>query len=727
MVGRNDTRTKVNKVLTEFAAKRAPGCIVFTGVIGVGKSSLIAAALVDAISMPIVAFSSYKLIPRNNLIALNSFEAIVDSLYLNRVEFGLESMWKSMDTIALLGLISPLTIVPPNDSPVEDAAPVGSIKKKPPPAHEIKFKNLQVFRSHIASKIDKGHSVGGEVAKSTVTLQLDLLVSMFETIMSVLKKPILIAIDDLQSIDEVSWLLIKKLLQTNGYFIISGFTQDDADDNSNSSSNENTLTQIYSLVGGNHDSIGALERFKWLQEQNKNWIYQVSGFVDSYSKVVAQKSINALSFPDAFTGLLQKRSAGNPLYIEELLRELLDSAKFFVATNTRVASYTSSSPIHLPSCVENVVRTNLEALPSELRITLMTAAVVGMVFTANIVARIHPESFLFRDVDENLSILVTLGWIVELPSTGHTFELLLSTSEDPVSSFYMFSNDTVRKISHQMLVSTKRKQVHQSLALLLKQCHVRLGERNISYDINDELFVHANVAYHHQESRQTEMALESCEKTAHLLGRNGLKGIAAKTFRLCIDIATQSANTPSPLYLANMYFELGTCYQYSNQYTDENAEAIDVYIKGVSLLGIEIPPDNMPQFSLISKIALLTLKLKTTLRRRDVPPEVSAKYKLLAFLLVRIQDYYFTHGDTNHILKAIYCCWAAIYYAVLSSDNDIVIQNISTENLRGGALNNFFVRKLANRVTITTRSNTFTIQTDKLSTRRVASNTVVPV
>ena len=90
--------------------------------------------------------------------------------------------------------------------------------------------------------------------------------------------------------------------------------------------------------------------------------------------------------------MVVERSEGNPLYVEEIVRKLIDDG---VLRATEAARWEVARPVgdvELPRSIQGLISTRLDGLPEDEKAVLQDAAVIGRVFWAGAVAQLTGRS-----------------------------------------------------------------------------------------------------------------------------------------------------------------------------------------------------------------------------------------------------------------------------------------------------------------------------------------------
>ena len=116
---------------------------------------------------------------------------------------------------------------------------------------------------------------------------------------------------------------------------------------------------------------------------------------------------------------LISRAEGNPLYLEELLRSLIEGGE--LERRNRTWAFTAARPAALPPALEGLLMARIDHLPEEARRLAQVAAVVGRAFPADVLQRASEMT----EFSSALSVLLRAQFIRELrrdPQLVYTFK-----------------------------------------------------------------------------------------------------------------------------------------------------------------------------------------------------------------------------------------------------------------------------------------------------------------
>ena len=134
----------------------------------------------------------------------------------------------------------------------------------------------------------------------------------------------------------------------------------------------------------------------WHTSAGRHALIELTQLDARYSEELADALLERLDeTPRELHELIVDRAEGNPYYMEELVNMLIDQGAIVVAEPWHVQPEKLLGA-RVPTTLTGVLQARVDALPSELRLTLQHAAVVGHVFWDDALGALgaHPESAL---------------------------------------------------------------------------------------------------------------------------------------------------------------------------------------------------------------------------------------------------------------------------------------------------------------------------------------------
>jgi len=146
------------------------------------------------------------------------------------------------------------------------------------------------------------------------------------------------------------------------------------------------------------------------------------------------------------------RAEGNPLFVEEVVRMLIEEG-LVIRQGDRWQARREAADVRVPDSVEALIRARLDTLPSPERAVLQAASVVGRIFQQSAVAAISPEAerrFLQRHLEEAI------------------LRDLISEERVPDEPTFRFRHILIRDVAYATLPKARRAALHLAVAEWLR-------------------------------------------------------------------------------------------------------------------------------------------------------------------------------------------------------------------------------------------------------------------
>ncbi len=209
------------------------------------------------------------------------------------------------------------------------------------------------------------------------------------------------------------------------------------------------------------------------------------------------------------------RSGGNPLYVEELLRSLMENGDIVcdeIACRWEAAR--SADEILIPDSLHGVIVARMDRLPSASRQILRLASVIGQIFARRILEAIVAEEQ--RDnLDTHLLILQRAQMIHErarMPDLE-----------------YMFKHVLIQEIAYNSLLRRESRTIHRRVAEALERLYTDHIEEPVDllahhWERAEEQDAKRAIAYRLRAGEQARIAYANEEAIAHFHRALGLMG-----------------------------------------------------------------------------------------------------------------------------------------------------------------------------------------------------------
>ncbi len=176
----------------------------------------------------------------------------------------------------------------------------------------------------------------------------------------------------------------------------------------------------------------------------------------SESSSLVQQLLRIENLPSAMRDLILDRAEGNPFFLEELLRSLLDSGAVVLQENGAVATRELRS-IDIPDTLQGVLAARIDRLPRPDKHALQNASVIGRIFQDRILSHLYdpacPEERLVRALCE----LQKREFIQSGEQTG-------SETAPLQKGEYIFKHAVTHQVAYGSMLMTRRRAFHKATA-----------------------------------------------------------------------------------------------------------------------------------------------------------------------------------------------------------------------------------------------------------------------
>ena len=198
----------------------------------------------------------------------------------------------------------------------------------------------------------------------------------------------------------------------------------------------------------------------------------------AHSKELLGNLLYIEDLPESVRRLILNKAEGNPFFVEEVIRALIDS-EYIVQENNHWRATREIVNVSIPDTLTGVLSARIDRLPENTKHVAQTAAVLGRIFAyralmATCAAAPLPEQI--EDVGPHLGVL--------------TYEELVRERVHDPELEYIFKHALTQEAAYELLLIRRRKELHRRAGEVLEQLypeqrgelasalayHFRLGE-----------------------------------------------------------------------------------------------------------------------------------------------------------------------------------------------------------------------------------------------------------
>ena len=291
------------------------------------------------------------------------------------------------------------------------------------------------------------------------------------------------------------------------------------------------------------------ERLALEVEEQEYFTRMVLNELSAESSLNLVKSIVSMEkMPEALGQLIATRAQGNPFFVEELVRTLIDTGNL-LPDASREGYYLAKDleKVDIPDTIYGAIMTRLDRMDEETRDVLRVASVIGQFFEYRTLRDIFP----YRVTDEEL-----LYRLVNLTGLG----VITTAKEGPVSEYY-FRHVLAQEVTYESLPYARRRELHHKVGDYLEKQNVGSLE-----EYCELLF------YHYDRARDSSKALNYSVKAGDKARKLYINQEAITYYRRAIELTAQVSGAGGGLK-SRVLESLGDVYELTGQYD----QALDSY------------------------------------------------------------------------------------------------------------------------------------------------------
>jgi predicted ATPase/class 3 adenylate cyclase len=281
------------------------------------------------------------------------------------------------------------------------------------------------------------------------------------------------------------------------------------------------------------------------------------------SRQLVASLLNIEDLPESVRSRILEKSEGNPFFVEEIIRSLLDGGHI-IRENGRWRAAGEIEKVKLPATLNGVITARLDRLPEDARRVLQAAAVLGREFSARVLSAVVPASDkpLFEHLDE-----------------FQRRDLVREIQPHPQQTF-SFKHVLTQEAAYQSILLSNRRELHRMSAEAIEDRDPHAA---------------AEIAHHLVEARLTGRAIPYLVQAGQQANQAYAAEEAIRYFRTALE-----SDASDPAQLVQIYEGLGSALTFTNRIP----EALQVYQE--MLAKAESNGSIAMQISALNKLASVT-------------------------------------------------------------------------------------------------------------------------
>jgi len=310
--------------------------------------------------------------------------------------------------------------------------------------------------------------------------------------------------------------------------------------------------------------------------------------------------------PHATRQLIEAKARGNPFYIEEVVRALVDAGAV-EAHAGRFRATDRIDRVQIPGSIHEVVQARVDGLERERRSLLQIASVIGQKLRLDVLAAVATDAERVADAVERLV----------------DAEFLVDSDRRPGEE-YAFKHPLIQEVTYDGLLETRREELHRRVGGAIEAV---LPEETPGY--------HGMLAYHFSKGRDLDRAEEFLLRAGDDAARAAASNEALHYFEeaagLYLKVHSDGAD---PAKRAALEAKIASALYHRGRFIDSVAH----YDQSLELLGDRVARGEREQMlGFVWDLVNVLLRLYLPIRRRR-PPADEREREIMALRYARAES-----------------------------------------------------------------------------------------
>jgi serine phosphatase RsbU (regulator of sigma subunit)/class 3 adenylate cyclase len=187
---------------------------------------------------------------------------------------------------------------------------------------------------------------------------------------------------------------------------------------------------------------------------------------DSECQELVTNILNSRSFPEQVCNLILERAEGNPYFVEELLRVLIER-KAIIPKNGSWIAGADADKAHIPDNLHGLLLARIDSLPDQVKYILRVASVIGRQFPVSVLKQVTKNGLRESRIMEHLGTLETAN--------------LIRVAQVMPELSYIFQNTLVQTAAYGSLLEADQRKLHQVIGETLEKLYPeRIASRELA-------------------------------------------------------------------------------------------------------------------------------------------------------------------------------------------------------------------------------------------------------
>ena len=177
-----------------------------------------------------------------------------------------------------------------------------------------------------------------------------------------------------------------------------------------------------------------------------------------HSRALLARLVDLSGLPEPLVSTILTHAEGNPFYIEEFVRTLIEKEMLTLGERQwQVTLTVALQTLEVPTTLRGLMMARVDRLPEDLQDVLRNAAVIGLQFSARLLEKVEHRLYGLASALPPLERLTDLGLLEERPQAGE--------------QVYAFRHIITQETVYRSLLRSQRPELHRTVAECIEDLH----------------------------------------------------------------------------------------------------------------------------------------------------------------------------------------------------------------------------------------------------------------
>jgi len=324
--------------------------------------------------------------------------------------------------------------------------------------------------------------------------------------------------------------------------------------------------------------------------------------------VLLHNLLKIKNLPEQIKSSIYNSTEGNPFFIEEIIRSLIDDKVIEVNSKNEYQLTGEVENIIIPGTIRDVLLSRIDKLDEQTKNLLKIASVIGRYFLFEILAEVLGND---KEIEPRIQYLIKLE--------------LLSENKDSIEREYLFQHALIQEAVYDTLLSNSKKELHYKVASAIEN----LYEERIS-DFYEMLAHHYSLA--NDKEKAEEYLIKAGERTLKNAASNEALNYFREALKIYLDKYGDAADSEKIFMLEK---NIGISFYNRGYFT----ESVEHFLKALNAIGIRSDRNILSEtFRFVFNFLLILKQLYLPSKKQKTPP--SGKDYVLFDILFKVVTAY---------------------------------------------------------------------------------------